>query len=301
MRASKHTYVTATAEHRLNILRQEEADRQIEEAEYPTGGHCVGIPAPSVSLRPRHVGLTSSEEHAMWLKDVSSWQGDYLAVLADLGRVRAFIVENGGAIYVPHSYFCTSDLKALCPRVETREHCLVAVLGKPYAVLRDALQDFRENGYDIKGFGDMSVREVADLTGLSLDEASLAKSREFDEPFLLHGDEAKASELSASIQAKGLRYTQGMLHHRTGDNDKGRAVDLLKNLYQQKFSSIVTMGLGDSPVDFPMLERVDYPVLVRNSRGEHDPRIDLPNLIRVEGQGPQGWNTAVLEFMREEL
>ena len=34
----------------------------------------------------------------MWLKDVSSWQGDYLAVLADLDRVRAFVVENGEAL-----------------------------------------------------------------------------------------------------------------------------------------------------------------------------------------------------------
>ena len=98
MIASKHTYGPAAAEHRLDILRQEEIDRRIEEAQYPTGGHRIGGPTPSSLLKPRHVGLTSAEEHAMWLKDVSHWQGEYLAILADLERVQAFIVENGDVL-----------------------------------------------------------------------------------------------------------------------------------------------------------------------------------------------------------
>ena len=98
MIASKHTYGAATAEHRLDILRQEEIDRKIEEAKYPTGGHRIGGPTPAALLKPRHVGLTSAEEHAMWLKDISHWQGEYLAVLADLERVHTFMVEHGNAV-----------------------------------------------------------------------------------------------------------------------------------------------------------------------------------------------------------
>ena len=98
MIASKHTYDAATAEHRLDILRQEEIDRKIEEAEYPTGGHCIGGPTPASLIKPRHVGLTSAEEHATWLKDVSHWQGEYLAILADLERVHTFIIESGDAL-----------------------------------------------------------------------------------------------------------------------------------------------------------------------------------------------------------
>ena len=98
MRASKHLCGPATAEHRLNMLRQEENDRKIEEIEYPTGGHRVGDGTSIAPLRPRHVGLTSAEEHAMWLQDISHWQGEYRAVLADLERVEAFVVENGDAL-----------------------------------------------------------------------------------------------------------------------------------------------------------------------------------------------------------
>ena len=99
MITSKHTSRPATAEHRLDVLWQEEIDRNIEEIEYPTGGHRIGSATPTAPLRPRHVGLTSAEEHAMWLEDISHWQGEYQAVLDDLERVRAFIVENGDALH----------------------------------------------------------------------------------------------------------------------------------------------------------------------------------------------------------
>jgi len=95
MIASKHACGSAAAEHRLNILRQEEIDREVEEATRLTGGHQLGGTAPAALLAPRHAGLSSTEEHAMWLKDISRWQGEYSAIVADLERVHAFIVENG--------------------------------------------------------------------------------------------------------------------------------------------------------------------------------------------------------------
>lgn len=98
MIAPKQTCEPATDEHRLDILRQEEIDRRIEEAQYPTGGHCIGRCAPAALLKPRHVGLTSAEEHAMWLKDISQWQGEYLAILAEFERVHTFIIESSDAL-----------------------------------------------------------------------------------------------------------------------------------------------------------------------------------------------------------
>lgn len=98
MIASKRTRGPATAEHRLDILRQEEIDRRIEEAKYPTGGHRIGGHTPGALLKPRHVGLTSDEEHATWLKDIDRWQGEHLAILADLERVHTFVIESGDAL-----------------------------------------------------------------------------------------------------------------------------------------------------------------------------------------------------------
>jgi len=78
-------------------------------------------------------------------------------------------------------------------------------------------------------------------------------------------------------------------------------VDVLKWLYQRKFGNIVTIALGDSPNDLPMLEKVDYPILMQNYKGEHDQRIAVSNLIRVEGIGPEGWGKTVMKFIQNRL
>jgi mannosyl-3-phosphoglycerate phosphatase len=212
-----------------------------------------------------------------------------------------FISENGGAIFLPLSYFSTDEIGAEWEGAETIDGYVVLVLGIPYRLLRDRLQELQRNGFEVRGFGDMSAEEVAEVTGLNLEQVKLAKKREFDEPFVFFGEQTKVNKLLASIEEKGLRHSEGRFYHLMGDNDKGRAVDKLKELYQRRFGDIVSIAIGDSPVDFPMLERVDYPVLVRNYKGEHDPRISLPNLIRSRGVGPEGWNETVLHLLGETL
>ncbi len=216
-----------------------------------------------------------------------------------LGNHDPFISENGGGIFVPLSYFPEDDVRSVWPKMETIEGYFVLVLGTPYPVLRRALEDLRARSFNVKGFGDMSVPEVIEATGMSGEEAELAKEREFDEPFIFYEGKEKIEALFRSIREKGLRCTQGRFYHLMGEHDKGKAVDMLKRLYQLKLGDIMTIALGDSPGDFPMLERVDYAILVRNYKGEHDQRISLPNLIKAEGIGPDGWNRALLSLIRE--
>ncbi len=213
-----------------------------------------------------------------------------------LENLHPFISENGGGIFIPISYFAEDDIRALWPEAKMIDGYYELVLGTPYPILRGALEDLRINGFDIKGFGDMDAREVSQFTGLSREEAELAKRREFDEPFLFQG---KFNALLSSIKEKGLQCAQGRIYHLMGDNDKGKAMEVLKQLYERKFSDVITIALGDSPVDFPMLAKADYPVLVRNYQGEHDRRITLSNLMMVDGVGPEGWNDAVLKLINE--
>ncbi len=218
-----------------------------------------------------------------------------------LNNVAPFISENGGGIFVPPSYFSPDEIAAEWKKTERIDGYIVLVLGRPYHLLRKRLKELQREGFDVRGFGDMGFTEIAEITGLELEQVKLAKRREYDEPFVFTGGKERIRTLLDSIQEKGLQCAQGRLYHLTGDNDKGKAVEKLKRLYERKFDDIVTIGLGDSPVDFPMLERVDYPVLVRNYRGEHDRRISLPNLIRSEGVGPEGWNKTVLELLSEGI
>lgn len=216
-----------------------------------------------------------------------------------LKNTHPFIAENGGGVFTPRSYFPRSDIDAVWEKTKRIPGYLVLILGTPYPILRRTIEELRNQGFEVKGFGDMNTVEVAELTGLDLAGAEMAKKREFDEPFVFSGNEDKVQPLLDLIRKRGLRYGQGRYYHLTGDNDKGRAVDLLKELYRRRFGKVVTICVGDSPVDFSMLEKADYPVLVRNYRGEHDQRIMLPNLIREEGVGPHGWNRAMLRLIQE--
>jgi mannosyl-3-phosphoglycerate phosphatase len=83
-----------------------------------------------------------------------------------------------------------------------------------------------------------------------------------------------------------------------GKNDKGTALEILTKIYKRKSGKIITTALGDSLNDLPMLERVDYPILVQNHKGEYDQRILVPKLIKAKGIGPEGWREAVLRFIQ---
>jgi mannosyl-3-phosphoglycerate phosphatase len=175
-------------------------------------------------------------------------------------------------------------------------------IGTSYPELRVALEELRSEGFDIQGFGDMSVHEVASLTGLKTAEARMAKQRDFDEPFVFKGTVKSLMKLKRRIISKGFRYTEGEFLHITGDNDKGRAVRIIKTFMEVKYHGIITAALGDSPNDLEMLREADYPVVIKKAEGKYDTKIirhlgKTKKLIRAEGIGPEGWNDAVSRLL----
>ncbi len=204
-----------------------------------------------------------------------------------------FIVENGGAAFVPAGYFPFA-----VPEAREFGGYAVVEFGVPYGKLRQVLTQIRtELGGGLRGFGDMTADEVAEICGFSRREAELAQRREYDEPVLDEAGVATA-DLSAAAARLGLRTTRGgRFVHLTGDNDKGRAVRALAALYERDRAPVRTVGLGDSLNDLPLLEAVDVAVLVQKPDGAYDPEIMLPGLIQAPGAGPAGWNAAVRELL----
>jgi mannosyl-3-phosphoglycerate phosphatase len=62
-------------------------------------------------------------------------------------------------------------------------------------------------------------------------------------------------------------------------------------------TGLLTIGIGDSANDLPMLAVVDQPILVQGPDGTHDPTVRLPHMIYAPGVGPVGWNAAVLNLV----
>jgi len=210
-----------------------------------------------------------------------------------------FIVENGGAVYVPQDYF-PFDIDGSVSRGGFE----VIELGTPYLRLVETLRRLRaELPCRLLGFNDMTEDEVAADCGLTLAEARRARQREYDEAFKIFGATPDVVQLlRQKIEEAGLHFTTGgRYYHLLGDNDKGRAVTRLTELFKQAYGSVLTIGLGDSLNDLPMLEAVDLPVLVEKPDGHHDPAVveRLPEVRLAKEVGPRGWKMAVMEILAE--
>lgn len=209
-----------------------------------------------------------------------------------LRNVHPFASENGGGIFVPAGYF-----RFAVPG-ELQGEPLVSILGTPYEKIRKEFVRLRNDLHSpVKGFGDMTDAEVAALTGLSHEEAALARQREFDEPFVF--EQGPDAGFLKAIEECGLRWTRGRLYHIMGESDKGKAVRMLKKWYVGEYAKIISIGLGDGLNDLPLLREVEHPVLVRKEDGTHDTDVSLSGLLRTEGIGPAGWNEAVLELLKD--
>jgi len=218
-------------------------------------------------------------------------------VRSQLQNNHPFISENGGAMFIPKGYFSRKFNF-------TREDpdYLIVEFGTPYSKLRDAIKKMRAlTQGKVKGFGDLSFHEVAHLCRFSLDQAKLAKKREYDEPFRLE-DEAFKEKIQEIARRSNLNITQGgRFYHLTGQNDKGKAVLMLKNMYREKSEKLKTIAVGDSFNDLPMLKVVDFPILVKKPDGSHDPSIKLDNMVLASGSGPTGWSDALLKLLDKLL
>lgn len=207
-----------------------------------------------------------------------------------------FISENGGGIFIPKNYF-KFKVRSSKFKVNEEKDYFIITLGAAYSELRKAIKSLQEEGFNVRGFGDMTTEEVAEISGLSDDLAEMARERDFDEPFIFNSDKKGLNSLFDSIKSKGFNITQGRFFHILGNSNKGKAAAILIELYKKKLGGAATIAIGDSPNDIPMLEKVNYPVIVQKPDGKYDPRIDIPNLIKADGIGPEGWNKAVLKML----
>src|SRR5260370_30538118 len=98
---------------------------------------------------------------------------------ARLNNDAPFIVEDGGAIYIPPGYFPFRPENA-----KSRDGYDVIEFGAPYHELIETLRCASiESDCRTVGFHDMGVAGICLRTSMTVRQAELAKHREYDEPF----------------------------------------------------------------------------------------------------------------------
>ncbi len=252
---------------------------------------------PGPSLRAVNFALKQGMELAL-VSSKARAEIEYLQ--NNFGWNFPFISENGGAIYIP-------EKKALQKRPKnfTKDgHFWKMEFGVTYDILCTTLRQIAiALQIKIMAFHHLTAEQVAELADLSLDQAKLAKMREFDEPFLVAEESVdKIPLLINEIERRGFRYTRGgRYHHITSDYDKGRAVKLVKELYQEQYDILITAAIGDAKNDQPMFQQVDYSFLVRKHDGTYENEAVIPNITITKGIGPHGFAEAIETLMNKSF
>jgi mannosyl-3-phosphoglycerate phosphatase len=213
-----------------------------------------------------------------------------------------FIVENGGAIFVPEGYF-----PIVVEGSASRDGYTVIEMGEPYskliALFRLCRADFP--GLGVVGFSDLTVKEIAQECGMTFAEALNAKDRKYSEPFRISASlPEELRKFLKKIRQFGLRFSAGgRYYHLLGKFDKGISVRVLNEMFFRADGPITTIGIGDSLNDLPMLNSVDLPIIVKRPSGIHDPKLTalFSGALLTDRIGPSGWADAVMQLIREKV
>jgi len=205
-----------------------------------------------------------------------------------------FIAENGGGIYFPPSFSLPKEYS-----YEKVAGFQALFIGRPIKEVLERSRKLKED-FHFRGFSEMPVQEIASLTGLTLEHALRASKREFDEPILLQ-EPLDDTEIFCKKAAQcGLDCVYGgrFIHLFCGGN-KGRAVEKVLDIYQQLRGATFSIALGDSPNDISMLRAVDKAVLMQGRDGTDIHDLTHPDLITLEGNGPEAWNRVMLSILED--
>ena len=207
-----------------------------------------------------------------------------------------FIVENGSAIVAPgNSGLAGADWEKSDQVKGAREKVLGLRLPEILAKLERVR---RQTGEELRGYQQMSVSEIAATTGLDEAGAARAQDRGFSETIVDQLSEERWQTIFAAFAEEGLECSHGgRFHTLTGAGaHKGRAVELMRQRYIAAYGRQVrTIGLGDSANDAAMLAAVDVAFLIARPDGSWA-KIDVPDIRRVNGIGPEGWAEAMEDW-----
>lgn len=221
---------------------------------------------------------------------------EQIHIRRQLGINDPFIVENGSALYLPEGFFARP-----IPSAKRKDGHTVLDLGLPGAIIRMHLAGLqRRLGFPLKGMSRLELDEVMALTGLDAEAAKRCKARAYSETITAPLNDRQKDLLNKELDKLGLHMACGGKFHTVTSSsaDKGMAVWLLSEIFRSEWGPITSIGFGDSANDFPLLGRVDCPVLVRKPDGGRED-MPIPHLRTTEGIGPAGWAEAMETIFAE--
>lgn len=193
-----------------------------------------------------------------------------------------FIAENGAVIHLDTHWQDHPDFPRLINGASHDE--VVQVLTR----LRE------QHGFKFTLFSELEDRVLAEVTGLTPTQAGLARLHEASETLIWRDSDERMNDFRDALEGLGLRFMQGARYWHVLDQRGGKdqAVNWLTSQYRQRDGHPhTTIGLGDGPNDAPLLDNVDFAVVVKglNRDGVTLTNDDPARVYRTTLKGPAGW------------
>ncbi|WP_336220937.1 mannosyl-3-phosphoglycerate phosphatase-related protein [Citrobacter amalonaticus] len=192
------------------------------------------------------------------------------------------IAENGAVIELDSRWHAHPDFPRLITGASHDE--ISAVLNK----LRERAQ------FKFTTFDDVDESAIAEWTGLTHAQASLTRLHEASVTLIWRDSDERMAEFSRQLDDVGLQFVHGarFWHVLESSAGKDHAANGLIDRYQRQWKRRpVTVGLGDGPNDAPLLEAMDYAIIVKglNREGVILRGGETPQVYRTQHEGPEGW------------
>ena len=205
----------------------------------------------------------------------------------ELGLQAPFIFENGGGIALPDETGADDGYSVSIEGLRASE------LKQQFHLVQEMMPG------PCRALTDMSVQDIVSLTGLPEKRAELARMRLASVPFIMDSEvpvgKDELDRMNLTMKSNGLALTKGgrFFHLISAAADKGTAVLHVKNMLSKTTDeTIITVGLGDSENDIPLLKSVDRAFIVRKYDGTVI-ETGLENVRETEKIGPEGFSEAV--------
>ncbi len=192
-----------------------------------------------------------------------------------------YISENGGYVHWPQSA-ANDDAHPSSPHDSTRVNIL------------DLLNELKPQ-FTFRSFRDLGIEGVMAATDLPRDKAEQAMERFSTEPLLWDDADAALAVFRERLAVHNFSLTKGgRFWHVSGQSTKGLGMQqVIQRNRQQRLLNIVTLGIGDSPIDQSMLDIADYPIGIPTVDGHLNVTVELSTGVVASQPGPFGWAEAV--------
>lgn len=151
-------------------------------------------------------------------------------------------------------------------------------------------------------FDDVDERVISEWTGLTRYRSALARKHEASVTLIWRDTDEKMAEFEEELARSGLKCLQGARFWHILDARCGKDVAvnwLIEQYHEQEGIVPTTLGLGDGPNDAPLLDSVDFAVVIKgiNRQGIVLRDTSPARVYRTQQSGPAGWCEGLDHFL----